>query len=172
MGSLTLSSLNFVQQASINSPETIQFLAHAIQEAGARPELEVFDLGMMNYLNYLISKEKITSPYYINIILGNIAGAQLNPRHLAALTQDIPAEAHIALGGIGNQQLDAHLVALGMGWGIRVGLEDNVYFDRSRQRIATNLELIQRIHELAERAERSLMTPSEFGKLGFYNAFR
>jgi uncharacterized protein (DUF849 family) len=172
MGSLTLSSLNFVQQASINSPETIQFLAHAIQEAGARPELEVFDLGMMNYLSYLISKEKITSPYYINIIVGNIAGAQLNPGHLAALTQDIPAEAHIALGGIGNQQLDAHLVALGMGWGIRVGLEDNVYFDRSKQRISTNLELIQRIHELAERAERPLMTPSEFGKLGFYNAFR
>ncbi|MGA1374506.1 MAG: 3-keto-5-aminohexanoate cleavage protein, partial [Flavobacteriales bacterium] len=68
MGSLTLSSLNFVQQASINSPQTIQFLAHAIQEAGARPELEVFDLCMMNYLNYLISKAKITSPYYINII--------------------------------------------------------------------------------------------------------
>jgi uncharacterized protein (DUF849 family) len=59
-----------------------------------------------------------------------------------------------------------------MGWGIRVGLEDNVYFDRSKQRIATNLELIQRIHELAARAERPLMTPSEFGKLGFYNAFR
>ena len=48
MASLTLSSLNFAQQASVNAPDVIQSLAQMIQEAGAHPELEAFDLGMIN----------------------------------------------------------------------------------------------------------------------------
>ena len=172
MGSLTLSSLNFVQQASVNAPATIVELARLMHEAGARPELEVFDLGMVNYLNYLIQKEWIQPPFYVNLIVGNIAGAQLNAGHLAALQRDLPEGALIALGGIGQQQLDAHLTALGLGWGVRVGLEDNVFFDRQRQVVASNRELLQRIHQLAELAQRPVMPPAELGQMGFYNKNR
>ena len=55
-GSLTLSSLNFNKQASVNSPEMIQALARRMQERQIRPELEAFDLGMINYAKYLIKK--------------------------------------------------------------------------------------------------------------------
>ena len=172
MGSLTLSSLNFVRQASVNAPSTIQELAHLIHEAGARPELEVFDLGMVNYLNYLISKGLVTPPYYVNVILGNIAGAQLNAGHLAALERDLPPGALLALGGIGQQQLDAHLVAMGLGWGVRVGLEDNIYWDRRREHITQNLHLLGRIHALANLAQRPVMSAAALGKMGFYNRLR
>lgn len=172
LGSLTLSSLNFVQSASVNSPSTVQELARRIKEAGAKPELEVFDLGMVNYLGYLAKKGLIEAPFYTNIIVGNIAGAQLNAAHLAALERDLPGDNHLSLGGIGEQQLDAHLVAMGLGWGVRVGLEDNVYFDRKKQRLATNLELIQRVHALAELAQRPIMSPASLGQSGFYNTKR
>ena len=75
-GSLTLSSLNFNKQASVNSPEMIQALAKKMMENDIRPELEVFDLGMINYGKYLIRKGLIKPPYYFNLILGNIACAQ------------------------------------------------------------------------------------------------
>lgn len=172
MGSLTLSSLNFVRQASVNAPSTIQELAHLIHEAGARPELEVFDLGMVNYLNYLISKGLVAPPYYVNVILGNIAGAQLNAGHLAALERDLPAGALLVLGGIGQQQLDAHLVAMGLGWGVRVGLEDNIYWDRRREQVTENRLLLRRIHELAEIAQRPIMPSAALGQMGFYNRHR
>ncbi|MEY5043146.1 MAG: hypothetical protein RJA19_373 [Bacteroidota bacterium] len=172
MGSLTLSSLNFVQQASINSPETVRDLAFRMRESGSMPELEVFDPGMVNYLGYLIRKGLVQAPYYVNLIVGNIAGSQLIPAHLAALVSDLPAGAHIALGGIGAQQLDAHLVALGLGWGIRVGLEDNIYWDRAATRITENLALLDRIHGLAELAQRPVMLPSELGNAGFYHRDR
>ncbi len=172
MGSLTLSSLNFVKQASVNAPSTIVKLARLLKESGARPELEVFDLGMVNYLNYLITKELITPPFYVNLIVGNIAGAQMNAAHLAALERDLPNGALIALGGIGQQQLDAHLVAMGLGWGVRVGLEDNVHFDRNKGQITNNMALLRRIHEMAEIAQRPVMTPSTLGKMGFYNTHR
>ena len=172
MGSLTLSSLNFVKQASVNAPATIFELARLMQESGARPELEVFDLGMVNYLNYLVSKGLVEAPFYVNLIVGNIAGAQLNAAHLASLERDLPDGALVALGGIGQQQLDAHLMAMGMGWGVRVGLEDNVFFDRKRQRVATNLELLKRIHELAHLAQREMMPAAALGAMGFYNKHR
>ena len=172
MGSLTLSSLNFVKQASVNAPATIMELTRLMNESGARPELEVFDLGMVNYLNYLVNKGMIEAPFYVNLIVGNIAGAQLNAAHLAALERELPKGSLIALGGIGQQQLDAHLMAMGLGWGVRVGLEDNIHFDRKRQNVATNMELLKRIHEMAELAQRELMPATVLGAMGFYNKYR
>ncbi len=49
MGSLTLSSLNFSRQASMNTPEMVQSLAKAMLNRGIVPELEAFDSGMVNY---------------------------------------------------------------------------------------------------------------------------
>lgn len=60
--SLTLSSLNFNKEASINSPQMIQKLARKILDRGIRPELEVFDVGMINYAKYLIQKGLILPP--------------------------------------------------------------------------------------------------------------
>lgn len=172
MASLTLSSLNFVQSASVNSPDTIRELAERIDEAGAKPELEVFDTGMVNYLGYLIRKKLIHPPFYVNVLLGNIAGAQLNAAHIAAIERDLPDGSLISLAGLGQFQLDAHLIAMGLGWGVRVGLEDNIHWDRDKKRLTTNMELLRRIHALAEVADRPLMAPQEFGELGFYNRKR
>lgn len=58
-GSLTLSSLNFNKEASVNSPQMIQALAKKMLDKGIKPELEAFDLGMMNYARYLIKKDLI-----------------------------------------------------------------------------------------------------------------
>ena len=99
MGSLTLSSLNFTTQASINSPETIAALADRMNRNGVIPELEAFDLGMVNYANYLIRKGSITGPVYINLIVGNISGAQCNLSHIAALLQDLPENCPVVAGG-------------------------------------------------------------------------
>ena len=75
-GSLTLSSMNFNQQASVNTPEMIQSLAGKMLDCGIKPELEAFDPGMINYAKYLIKKGLVKPPYYFNIMLGNIASTQ------------------------------------------------------------------------------------------------
>lgn len=172
MGSLTLSSLNFVGQASTNSPDMIQRLALKMLEEGVHPEWEVFDLGMLHYGHYLVRKNILQPPYYVNIISGNIAGIQTNLLELGAIVAQLPAGAIWAFGGIGQQQLAANSLAIATGGGVRVGLEDNLYFDGSRKVLATNASLLRRVHELADIFERPLMSPAEFGALGFYNNFR
>lgn len=172
MGSLTLSSMNFPKQASVNDPEMIIALANKMIETGTNPELEIFDLGMINYSKYLIKKGLIHPPFYYNIILGNAAGLQVNASHIGSAISDLPLDSYWALGGIGNSQLSANTIAIAMGGGVRVGLEDNIYYDKNRKVKATNMKLLARVHRIAEEFERTIMSSKEFGGLGFYNKFR
>jgi uncharacterized protein (DUF849 family) len=172
MGSLTLSSMNFARQASVNEPEMIMSLCERMKAVGTHPELEVFDLGMVNYSKYLIQKGYLVGPLYYNIILGNIAGMQVDAQHIGAVLSDLPSDALWALGGIGQAQLNANMMAVALGGGVRVGLEDNIYLDVKRQKLATNMDLLKRVHRLAEEAERPIMASRTFGELGFYNNFR
>jgi 3-keto-5-aminohexanoate cleavage enzyme len=165
MGSLTLSSLNFPGQASINEPEMIQQLAKDMLMRGIVPELEIFDLGMVNYAKYLIDKALLHPPYYANIFLGNIAGAQLDLAHAGLLLRDLPQETYWSFGGIGDAQLSANALALAMDGGVRVGLEDSVYQDRERRIFATNESQVLRIRALAALHGREIMTPAEFRSL-------
>lgn len=149
MGSLTLSSLNFNRQASMNSPDMIQSLAGAMRERGIVPELEVFDLGMINYAHYLITKDLIAPPYYFNLILGNIACAQANLLSLGLMVKELPPNSYWSVGGIGGTQLRMNTIGIADGGGVRIGLEDNIYWDESRTRLTTNEELVRRITGIA-----------------------
>jgi 3-keto-5-aminohexanoate cleavage enzyme len=148
-GSLTLSSLNFNRQASINSPQMIQDLAAAMLDRGIRPELEAFDLGMINYARYLITKGLIRPPYYFNLILGNIACAQATLMNLGLMVHDLPADSTWSAGGVGSAQLWSTAAALVDGGGVRVGLEDNVWYDEERTTLATNRRLLERTLNIA-----------------------
>jgi uncharacterized protein (DUF849 family) len=157
MGSLTLSSLNFVTGASLNEPGVIEALAGRMQEKGIKPEIEIFDLGMANYLKVLINKELVKPPYYINMLLGNVAGAQVSPGELGALASVLPADSHVGLAGIGRSQLSANMAALLFVDGMRTGLEDNLWMDYGRKVPASNSDLVKRVLQLAEILERPLL---------------
>ena len=88
MGSLTLSSLNFNQIASVNAPDIIQALAREMKARGILPELEAFDAGMINYAKYLEEKGLLVPPHYFNLLLGNIACAQADLLHAGIMIRD------------------------------------------------------------------------------------
>lgn len=165
MASITLSSLNFNKQASINEPSMIMDLAREMQNKRIKPELEVFDAGMINYAKYLINKNLLTAPFYFSLILGNLACAQADLLHIGLMIRDLPERSTFSLGGVGNNQLPVNSLAISMGYGVRTGLEDNLWYDPSRTRLASNLELLQRIKELGRANEKEIMTPSELRSL-------
>ena len=165
MGSLTLSSLNFNRTASMNAPSMVQDLARVMKERGIVPELEAFDVGMINYAKYLEQKGLLEPPFYFNLLLGNIACAQANLLHAGMMINELPEKSHWSLAGIGNAQLKMNSVAIAMGGGVRVGIEDNIWLDNDRTRLATNLNLLKRIHVIAKSNERKVMSSSELRKL-------
>lgn len=160
MGSLTLSSLNFPQQSSENSPDAVKGLAMMMQRHGVLPELEAFDTGMLNYARYLERKGYLNGPHYVNLIMGNIASAQADLLHAGMLVNELPEQCLWAFGGIGATQLRANTLGIAMGGGVRVGLEDNIFLDEGKTRLATNAELLERIHAIAAQFSRKCMPAS------------
>lgn len=165
MGSLTLSSLNFNRQASVNSPEVIKALANKMKARQILPELEAFDCGMINYAKYLERKNLLIPPHYFNLIVGNIACAQADLMHVGVMVNDLPAQSLWSLGAVGDSQLRMNALAIVAGGGVRVGLEDNIWFDQKRTRLATNADLLRRIHDVANAACRTVMAPSKLREL-------
>jgi uncharacterized protein (DUF849 family) len=161
MGSLTLSSMNFSNEASVNSPEMVQALAERMQAVGVLPELEAFDLGMINYADYLDTKGLLEPPHYINLLLGNVATAQPDLVHIGTMIRDLPEDSVWALAGIGDAQLPVTSVSIAVGGGVRVGIEDSLYFGPERDQLATNEELVRRVHEFAALTQQDIMTPSQ-----------
>ncbi len=168
--SLTLSSLNFQREASVNAPDMIIALAEKMDRFGVHPELECFDLGMIHFGKYLIRKEILKGPFYWNLLFGNTAGWQASLLEMGIAANELQDQDHLfAFAGIGKDQLTANAIAIAKGWGVRVGLEDNLWWDEGKTRKADNISLLQRIHSLIDIHGHQLMTPAMMGKLGFYN---
>jgi 3-keto-5-aminohexanoate cleavage enzyme len=127
--------------------------------------LEAFDAGMINYAKYLTSRGVLRPPHYFNLILGNIACAQADLLHVGVMIKDLPTESYWSLGGVGNAQLMMNSLAIAVGGGVRVGLEDNVWFDQKRTKLASNADLLHRVRSLIEANGHGVMSPSLFRRL-------
>ncbi len=161
MASLTMGSLNFPKQPSINSPEMIQNLALKMKERGIMPEIEIFEFGMINTTKVLMNKGILTAPLYCNLLLGSIYSAQATMFDLSYMVKSLPPEVQWGAAGIGRFQLSMNLAAMLMGGHVRVGLEDNIFFDNDRVELATNEALINRLVRLAKEIGRSVAMPHE-----------
>jgi uncharacterized protein (DUF849 family) len=161
MASLTLGSFNFRREASVNDPDTILALARKMRERGIRPELEVFDSGMVATLRHLERTGELSRRLYVNLILGGVNTAQGSLPELCHLVSLLPESALWAAGGVGRSQLPMNLAALLMGGHVRLGLEDALWFDRARTVPARNVELLLRVREMAARLELRPATCAE-----------
>lgn len=162
LASLTVGSMNFIHQESVNSPTMIEQLALKMQEKGIKPELEVFEPGMVHKAEYLMDKGIINKdkPYF-NIFLGSLGTSPLEPSALAAFHALLPDDSVWALAGIGKFQLDTNVASLAFGGNIRVGLEDNLFFDRDKKEPASNESLVERIATIIEKMKLEIATPKE-----------
>ncbi len=165
MGSLTLSSMNFMNQASMNEPDMVIKLAEKMLEKGIKPELEAFDTGMINYSKYLIKKGILKPPYYFNILFGNIATVQPGLLHAGIMVNDLPEDSMVSFGAFSDWQLPVNSAAIAMGYGVRVGIEDNIWFDRERTRLAENSMLINRIKDIVKLQGSEIMTSGELRQI-------
>ncbi|MFM7321068.1 MAG: 3-keto-5-aminohexanoate cleavage protein [Armatimonadota bacterium] len=162
MASLTLGSMNFPKQASVNSPEMIAGLAGVMAEKGIKPELEAFDIGMVEYSHYLIRKGILSGdrPYF-NVLLGSLGTLSASPRNLAAIVDALPEGAVWAATGIGQFQFPVQKLAVAMGGHVRVGLEDGIFMDAGKTTLATNAGMVDRIVRVADAMERPIARPRE-----------
>jgi uncharacterized protein (DUF849 family) len=151
----------------VNEPDMILKLIQKMDDYGVIPEIECFDSGMINYTNYLISKNILKGPHYINVILGNIYNAQSDISSISSIVNNLPKNSMTCLGGIGKDQLKCNMMGLLYFDGLRIGLEDNLYY-RNKEK-TTNIDLLKRIHTIMNEMDLNVLSPLEFKKLGYGN---
>jgi uncharacterized protein (DUF849 family) len=163
--SLSLGSMNFPTEPSVNSPAMIESLAKKMAERGILPELEIFETGMLNYGNYLMKKGHFRAPLYFNLffgLLGTMPGRMIDICHQV---HSVPPGSVWGAGGGGRFQLPVNAAAILMGGHIRVGLEDNLYYDAGKSVPATNEMLVKRVVRLAGEVGRPIATPEDARKM-------
>lgn len=161
LASLTLGSLNFPKQVSITEPSMIRRLADAMNERGIVPELEVFDLGMLDYAHYLIDRGVLRPPFVFNLLFGSLGTMSATAENVAMMVRRLPKDAYWQVAGIGRAQWAMNALGVTMGGHVRTGLEDNLHMDVERQDLASNPRLVARVAGLATALGRRVASPRE-----------
>lgn len=164
MATLTTGSVNFGEEIFANSwPLMIEF-ARAMQENRVKPELEIFDAGMIANALRLRDKGLISEPLHFDLVLGVPGGMPATVRNLAYQVEGLPPGASWSVAGIGRAQTQMAAVAIAMGGHARVGFEDNIYYRRG-ELAQSNAQLVARVARMAAELNRPVATPAETRRL-------
>lgn len=160
LASFDAGSLNFGEGLFRNELPFLRRLAAAMRAAGTRPELEIFDLGMLETCVRLRDEGLLDEPLHVQFVLGVRGGAPATAATLVHLVGALPAGATWGVTGIGRASVPMALHAIAMGGHVRVGLEDSIWYAAGR--LATsNAELVERVAVLARMAGREIATPAQ-----------
>jgi 3-keto-5-aminohexanoate cleavage enzyme len=159
MASLTCGSVNFGDDIFANPMPFMRLLARDMQKYNVVPELEIFDLGHLSNAKKLAAEGLIRTPAHVDSVLGVPGALEASIPNLVTLVSALPADWTWSVAGIGRAQLPLAVTAIAMGGHVRVGLEDNLYYERGR--LATNEELVARIARIAAEMQRPVATPKE-----------
>lgn len=161
MASLMMGHVNFSKYPSINTIDTIQQLARAMNDRKIKPELEVFEPGFINTAKYLATKGYLKMPLHFNLFLGSLGDMPADVRDLAYLVESLPPGSTWSAAGIGRFQTQVTAAAILMGGHVRVGIEDSIYDNYERKELATNKGLVERTARIAGDLGRDIASPAE-----------
>jgi len=148
----------------ITTPSRCEALAKRFKERGIKPEWEVFGpQHILQDVTTLINKGYDEPPYFINMVLGADRGFQgaMPYSHdiLVSMIRLLPPQSIFCVSAIGPAQLPATTQAVLLGGHVRVGLEDNNYYDRGV--LATNEQLVARTVRIIKELNMDIASPGE-----------
>lgn len=142
----------------INSPQFLGQLGEILTSRGIKPEIEIFDTGMLGVARYFVEQGQLRSPLHYQFCLGIPGGMPATVESLLYLSSHIPADASWSAFGIGKNHLPILFASLALGGHLRVGLEDNVWFCKGEK--ATNLSLVTRAAQAVTVFGKRVATPA------------
>jgi 3-keto-5-aminohexanoate cleavage enzyme len=159
MATLDCGTLNFGgDEIFVNTENTIKNFANIMNERGIKPEIEVFDKGMVDYAIKFHKQGYINMPMHFDFVLGVQMTA--SARDLAFLVDSIPTGSTWTVAGIGRYEFPMVALGIVMGGHVRVGFEDNVYISKGVL-AKSNGELVEKVVRLANELGREIATPEE-----------
>jgi 3-keto-5-aminohexanoate cleavage enzyme len=157
-------SINMRENVFLNPPEFLELLAKETLAKGIKPELEVFEVGMVETCDRYLKLGLLKPPLHFQFVLGVIGGMPATAKSLLHLSEMLPQGSTWSVIGIGPGQLPMAMIAMAMGGHVRVGLEDNIYYSKGVL-AKNNAQLVERIVRIANEFGREVAKPEESRKL-------
>lgn len=160
MATLSCGTCNFGPDVFMNSEEYMEKFATRMKELGVKPEMEIFERGMIENAKKLAKKGLVETPMHFDFVLGVPGACPGTPEDLLHMIHAIPENSTWTVAGIGRYELPLATMAILLGGHVRVGFEDNIYYSKGRL-AKSNAELVERIVRLAKELGREVATPEE-----------
>lgn len=160
MATLSMGTVNFGGDVFMNHPAEMAVFAAAMRDHGVKPELEIFDSGMLATAQRWLKKGLLSGPQHFDFVLGIPGGMAGTAEALMYLRSQLPAGSTWTVAGIGPAQLPLGTLAMVLGGHVRVGFEDNVYY-RKGELAASNAQLVARIARISRELDRDVATADE-----------
>ncbi len=164
MATLSCGTCNFGPEVFMNTQEYMEKFATRMKELGVKPEIEVFERGMIDNALRLVKKGLIDSPLHFDFVLGVPGACPGTPEDLMHMVRSIPEGSTWTVAGIGRAELPLAVMAMVLGGNVRVGFEDNVYYSKGVL-AHSNAQLVERIARIAKEMDREVATPDEARKI-------
>ncbi len=164
MASLNPGSVNFERDVYINSPQDIDFWAQEMHRRHIKPDIAIFEVGMIASTVELASKGWIDPPFLYTFLLGQKWAMAASAKNLLFLSESIPPNSLWCGAAHGGYDLWISTLAMNLGGHVRAGFEDNPYYRRGNL-AKSNAQLIERLVRIAGELGLEIASPAEARKM-------
>ena len=146
-----------------NTFKTLREFSETFNKNDTKPELEIYDAGMINNVAHLIQKGYLKKPVFFQFVMGVLGGITPSPENLMFLVdyaKRLIGDFEFSVAVAGRAQFPLCTQSLLLNGHVRVGLEDNLYLEKGRM-AKSNAEQVEKIIRIAGELGIEPATPVE-----------
>ena len=146
-----------------NTFKTLWEFCQIFAQNETKPEIEIYDVGMINNVAHMIDREQLKKPVYLQFVMGILGGIPATTNNLFILyntARDAIGDFVWSVAAAGRQQLPMCTMALTMGGNARVGLEDSLSAGKGVM-AKSNADQVEKIVRIARELSLEPATPDE-----------
>lgn len=146
-----------------NTFKTLKEFCGYFEENQTKPELEIYDVGMINNVAYMIQAGHLKKPVYMQFVMGILGGIPATAENVMFMYETAKKQIgdfQWSVCAAGRHQMNICTMALLLGGNARVGLEDNMYVEKGRM-AKSNAEQVEKIARIARELGIDPATPDE-----------
>jgi uncharacterized protein (DUF849 family) len=148
----------------------IEKLMQMMKENNTKPEFELYDVGHLYNLNFLVRRNIIKFPVWLQFVTGILGGIGANVDEVVHMKQTadrlLGADNYVwsVIGAGYPAEFNLATLGIMMGGHARVGFEDNIFIEKGVL-AKSNAELVEKVVRIARELGREIATSDEARKI-------
>jgi uncharacterized protein (DUF849 family) len=148
----------------------IEKLMQMMKENNTKPEFELYDVGHLYNLDFLVRRNIIKFPVWLQFVTGILGGIGAKVDEVVHMKQTadrlLGADNYVwsVIGAGYPAEFNLATLGIMMGGHARVGFEDNIFIEKGVL-AKSNAELVEKVIRIARELGREIATPDEARKI-------